>query len=331
MKALLRILLGIAGFVLANAAYADVGLLMNASLRCKVTSGTNVPIVGISVSGLGASTQQLLIRAMGPSLAQFGVPGAIQNSLLTLYQGQTVLDANADWSTDANSLAAAASTVGAFGFTKGLDDAAMLKSFTNGTYTAQFTPGAGVDGIGLLEVYSVSNVTSPHTSAGLANLSMRGPTGPGAAVFTMGFVIGNAPLPVLIRGIGPSLTQFGVPGAASDTTITLFEEYQGNTYALVPDGKGWFVWKLNSTLEPGEVTDDDWANGPTSNLVKAYGAALGAFALDPASKDAAIELTLPPGAYTLQIRSKNASADYADAVLGEIYDASAPLPPSVGQ
>ena len=104
-----------------------------------------------------------------------------------------------------------------------------------------------------------------------------------------GFVIGGTQAQtVLIRAIGPGLTQLGVPGVLADPTMELFS---GQTVI---------------------GSNDDWAGAQVTIL----SAKVGAFALPAASKDAVIVKTLQPGNYTVQIKGKGA----AGAVIVEVYE-----------
>jgi len=104
-----------------------------------------------------------------------------------------------------------------------------------------------------------------------------------------GFVIGGTQAQtVLIRAIGPGLTQLGVTGVLADPTMELFS---GQTVI---------------------GSNDDWAGEQITNL----GAKVGAFALPAASKDSVIVKTLQPGNYTVQIKGKGA----AGTVIVEVYE-----------
>jgi hypothetical protein len=81
--------------------------------------------------------KQMLIRGIGPSLAQFGVTGALSDVKLELFRGQTVIANNANWSLAPNpsGLSAIASRLGAFGLADNSRDAALLVSLDPGAYT----------------------------------------------------------------------------------------------------------------------------------------------------------------------------------------------------
>ena len=104
--------------------------------------------------------------------------------------------------------------------------------------------------------------------------------GTGSNVLIAGFVIsGNTPETVLIRGIGPTLGQFGVTGSLAAPELVLYDSG-------------------NNTLQ----TNSGWGGG--ANLVQAF-ASVGAFSLAANSADAAILVTLPPGAYTAEVSGVN--------------------------
>jgi hypothetical protein len=113
-----------------------------------------------------------------------------------------------------------------------------------------------------------------------------------------GFTLsGNVPRTVLIRGIGPGLTQFGVPNTLADPKLEVF---RGTTLLHANDN-----WAANTTA------------AGTAELVAAF-ARTGAFALpNPASRDAALIVTLAPGNYTAQVSGVN---DTTGVALIEIYE-----------
>jgi len=101
--------------------------------------------------------KKLLIRAVGPTLAGFGVGSPHPDPRIKLFQGQTELDANDDWSTVEfmkNRISGAAAYVGAFGLVDGSKDACLLVSVTEGAYTI-IVEGDGDPGEVIVEVYEV--------------------------------------------------------------------------------------------------------------------------------------------------------------------------------
>jgi len=135
----------------------------------------------------------------------------------------------------------------------------------------------------------VATVMSPPP-APLMNLSTRVTLGAGA-VLNPGFVVGGGtPRRVLVRAIGPGLAAFGVAGVMANPTVTVF----------------------SGALQFG--ANDDWGGDAQLNAVFA---AVGAFGLPATSKDAAVLLTLPPGAYTAIVRG--ATPTEGGEVLFELY------------
>lgn len=101
----------------------------------------------------GPTTKRVLIRAIGPGLAAFGITsGFVADPQVRLFRGQTELRSNNDWDATAG---ATFSQVGAFGLTAGSKDSALLETLQPGDYTVQVSGVGGVTGIGLVEVYEV--------------------------------------------------------------------------------------------------------------------------------------------------------------------------------
>ena len=268
---------------------SNPGALADISVRTNAGTGAQTLTVGFVLSGTAAKT--LVIRGVGPSLAQFGLTGALTDPFQTLFgpNSSTIVAAtNDNWNPgDASAMAA----VGAFPLVAGSRDSALVIALAPGAYSAQIT-GAGVGGgIALAEIYDAA----PGTGSRLTNISARAQVGTGADVLIAGFAIsGNVPRTVLIRGVGPSLAPFGVTGLLANPRLDLFDRanvlVQGN---------------------------DDW--GGASALVSAF-ARVGAFALSgTASRDAALLVTLTPGNYTAQVSGVN---DTSGVALIEIYEMS---------
>jgi hypothetical protein len=130
--------------------------LVNISTRANVAGGEGQLIAGIVITG--NSPKKILIRATGPALTAFGVPGALADPLLKLYKGDTVLRENDNWSessSEAALITAAGNATGAFALTVGTKDAALLITLEPGSYTAQVSGVAGATGAALVEVYEV--------------------------------------------------------------------------------------------------------------------------------------------------------------------------------
>ena len=127
--------------------------LVNISTRVQVGTGGNILIAGFVIGG--STSETLLIRASGPALAAFGVPGTSPDPKLTLYSGSTVLGSNNGWGGNAQ-IVSAASLVGAFSWgNPSSNDSAILVTLPPGAYTAQIAGASGDTGVALIEVYEV--------------------------------------------------------------------------------------------------------------------------------------------------------------------------------
>gem|GEM_PF-2267399 len=151
-----------AGTVLVEAYDATGGVtprLVNLSARNFVGTGSDILIAGFALSGSG--TKQVLIRAVGPALTAFGVPGALEDPRLEVYDGSgRSLAANDNWGTPVGSAAAATTAtfaqVGAFPLAAGSRDAALLITLNAGaSYTVQVAGVNNTTGEALIEVYEV--------------------------------------------------------------------------------------------------------------------------------------------------------------------------------
>jgi hypothetical protein len=121
--------------------------LANISTRGRVQTGDNVMIGGFVIQGDGPQT--VVIRARGPSLAQFGIQGLLANPQLQLFSGATQIAANDNWQNAANAAAIQAS---GFAPTDPLE-AAILITLQPGAYTAIVSGVAGGTGIAIVEVF----------------------------------------------------------------------------------------------------------------------------------------------------------------------------------
>jgi len=127
--------------------------LVNVSARAQVGIGGNILIAGLVIGGSTAKT--VLIRASGPALAPFGVPGTLPDPQLQLYSGSTLIGSNRGWG-GIRQVALAAASVGAFAWNSPSSaDSALLVTLPPGAYTAQVSGAGGDTGVALVEVYEV--------------------------------------------------------------------------------------------------------------------------------------------------------------------------------
>lgn len=263
--------------------------IVNLSIRSAISAATPELTVGFVVSG---TDKPLLVRAVGPTLTQFGVNPVLPRPGLGVYAGPTPLIANEGWdrTTDAAQVSAAALRVGAFALPAASDDAAVLHRFGNGNHSAIIrSRGTSDAGTVLLEIYDAE----PTLRARLANVSALARVGTGDNILVAGFVVqGNVAKRLLIRAIGPSLAGFGRTGVLADPQLT-----------VTPAGAGTAI-----------AVNNDW--GGNAGLAAAF-QSVGAFPLANDSRDAAVVLTLAPGGYTVQISGfGNATGD----ALVELYE-----------
>ncbi len=266
--------------------------LVNISSRAYVGTGADVAIAGFVISGPPGSTEQVLVRGVGPALSQFGVGGALTKPVLTLLDSAgNQLAANTGWTTAANAaeIGSAIKDTGAFAFPSGSADSAILVDLPPGAYTAEIAGANGTTGVALAEVYNVSS-----DSAELINISTRALVGTGSNVEIGGFVVsGPQPKTVLIRAIGPALGQFGVAGPLAEPSLSVVDS-SGNA---VGENIG-------------------WSSNADAAMIASETEATGAFALPSGSADCALLLTLSPGAYTAIVSGVNGATGVA---LVEVY------------
>lgn len=124
--------------------------LVNVSARNRVGTGDDILIAGFTISGSGE--KPLLIRAVGPKLAAFGVDGYLIDPKLEIYQDTTKRGENDNWDP---SIASTFTAVGAFGLDAGSRDAALLTSLPPGSYTVQVRGVDNSTGEALVEIYEL--------------------------------------------------------------------------------------------------------------------------------------------------------------------------------
>lgn len=246
--------------------------LSNLSSRAYAGQAEDQAVAGFVIAG--TTPKRLLLRAVGPALTDFGVSDAVSEPVLELFQGETRLASNQGWSTAPNAAAitTAAITTGAFPLDASSPDSALLVDLAPGAYTIT-ARGAAANGTVLLEIY---DTTPAATTSQLTNISTRAPVGREQATLTAGFVVaGNAPKSILVRGIGPGLQAYGIAQPLADPRITVYQ------------------------ADEAIATNDDWSDDEDT-LTTAF-ATVSAFPLTAGSVDAALLLTLEPGAYTVQL------------------------------
>lgn len=248
--------------------------LTNLSTRAYLASADDAIIAGFVVGGSGA--KKLLVRAVGPTLTQFGLTGVLANPRLAIVnQAGAVVAENDDWSSGptAGALADTFTTAGAFPLTPASRDAALVTVLPPGAYSAVVrTSTPSGTGVALVELYDLA----PSDPARLVNLSARVFAGPGERSAIVGFGLqGSVAQPLLIRASGPALAAFGVPGVLGDPQLKV----AGQSGVML-------------------AQNDNWQSSVLAAEVAAAATSVGAFQFAPASRDAAILTALAPGTHT---------------------------------
>ena len=186
---------------------------VNISTRVRVGTGDNAMIGGFIING--TAEKRVIVRALGPSLASQNVPDVLADPVLELRGPNGVLLAtNDNWKENQAAIEAS-------GLAPQNDlEAAIVATLPAAAHTAVMTGKNGTSGVGLVEVYDLDQLAASR----LANISTRGFVQTGDNVMIAGIIVGggNANSRVVIRAIGPSLSQRGVPSPLADPTLQLF-------------------------------------------------------------------------------------------------------------
>ena len=257
---------GIRASVDPSAPAPKAGQPLNIATRLQIQSGDNVLIAGFIITGPAGSSKKVLIRGIGPSLANFGVAGTIPDPLLELHNPDGSVVTNDNWQEASNAADIPA------GFAPGNNlESAIYTTLSPGAYTAIVKGAHNEAGIGLAEVYDFDTAST----AKLSNIATRGFVNTGDNAMIGGFIVGGTePAKILVRAIGPSLTQFGLQGALQATTLELHD--------------------ANGSV----ISNEGWRNTQESEIQ--------ATTIPPSNdNEAAILATLAPGNYTAVVRGKN--------------------------
>jgi hypothetical protein len=256
---------------------------LNISTRLRVDIGDKVMIGGFIVTG--NASKPVVLRGLGPSLAASGIPATavLADPVLEL-RGATgsLIMKNDNWKDDQRSLIEGTTF-------QPTDDheSVIVATLPVDAYTAILSGKNQTTGIGLVEIYD-NDQTVDST---LANISTRGFVQTGDNVMIGGFTLGGNPAStrIAVRGVGPSLTGFGLSNVLADPTLELHN--------------------ANGTVM---ISNDDWTDDATSAaLLTANGLGL----TDP--KESGIFTTLPPGPFTAILAGKSGGTGIG---LVEIYN-----------
>lgn len=304
--------LEVASFRLSPQSPANVGTLVNVSTRAYVGSGAQQLIGGFIIGG--SNSKKMLIRAIGPTLSQYGVNNSISDPKITLFKlsgsSNTQIAFNDNWGTGTDSASAAdMAAAGAFTLPAGSRDAGLVMSLSPGNYTANVEGVNGAIGTALIEAYEYE-----HSSNKLVNLSTRGYATQELPMIG-GFIVQADPANpgktkrIVIRALGPSLAKYGVDGSMDDP---FFELHDANS-ALI-------------------LTNDDWSSGSSSGddfkpyVVIYPEQQLTAVGLAPQNRrDSAVMVDLLPGLYTAVVKPFQRLPDQVQKpgiALVEVYEIS---------
>jgi hypothetical protein len=264
----------------------DAPVLMDLSTRGTTFTGNNVLIGGFIVQG--SQPAQLVVRCLAYSLASYGIPGALGDSVIELYDANNNLIAsNDDWFTSNDAV-----TISSYHRDPpNSRESALLVTLNPGRYTAIVRSYSDAQqpaqsGVALFEVYDLRT-----SSSRLGNVSTRGQVGTGSNILIGGIIIGGSVAkPVVIRALGPGLTQFGVTGALADPLLQL-RDANGNLIEA----------------------NNDWQQSPEAATIIADGKA-------PSNpKESAMAPTLSPGNYTALVSGVGGATGIG---IIEVYDES---------
>jgi hypothetical protein len=256
---------------------------VNLSTRMRVQGGENVGIGGFIITG--SAPKHVLLRAIGPSLAQFGVPNPLADPVLELHgpSGFTTVT-NDNWREDPAQEVAIMAT--GLAPTNNLESA-IDATLNPGTYTAIVMGKNNTSGVGLIEVYDLS----PAVPGQLGNISTRAFVSSADDIVIAGFILGgsNGDDRIVVRGIGPSLAAVGVTNVLANPMLEL---HDSNGTVLLANNN----WQ-DDAAQAAQLNAAGLA--PTNNL------------------ESALAATLSPGLYTALLSGVNNGTGVG---LVEVYD-----------
>ncbi len=275
---------------------ANVSQLGNISTRAFVQTGDNVVIGGFMVQG--TQPKKVIIRELGPELTQYGVPNALANPTLELHNSTGALIASNDsWlHTIIGGIISSDQVrdIRNSGYAPNdPTESAMIAELPEGNYTVIVRGANNTTGVALVEVYDLGT----NSNSILANISTRAFVQTGNDVMIGGFIVaGGVSKRVIVRAIGPELTQHGVPNALADPTL----ELHNGAGTLIASNNNWTRTIIGGIIRADQLRDIlDSGHAPTD------------------LRESAIIADLPAGNYTTIVRGVSNTAGVA---LVEVYD-----------
>ena len=272
--------------------------LANISTRAFVQTGDNVMIGGFIIEG--AYSKEVVLRAIGPELSRYHVPNPLANPRLELHDATGALIAsNDDWQHTIIGGVIIADQVDYIRDTGYAPtdprESVIIATLQPGNYTAIVRGVNDTTGVGLVEVYD--HHTDPRRDKVLGNVSTRSFVQTGNDVMIGGFIVqGSGAKRVIVRAIGPELSQHGVPNPLADP----IPELHNAAGALIAHNDNWMTTILGGIITRNQVQDiRDSGHAPTD------------------ARESAIIATLPPGNYTAIVRGVSNTTGVG---LVEVYD-----------
>ena len=191
---------------------------VNISTRGRVLTGDRVMIGGFIVTG--TEPKRVIVRGIGPSLTALGVPDSLNDPTLELFNSSGLsVGFNNNWR-DSNAAEIAGTGVAP------TDDRepAIVQTLLPGMYTAVLAGNGGATGVAVVEAYDLGSAQPTK----LANISTRAFVQTGDNIMIGGFIVGagagtsgRGSARFVVRAIGPSLADAGVPEALQDPFLEL--------------------------------------------------------------------------------------------------------------
>ena len=262
------------------------GAAKNISTRGVVQTGANVMIGGFIVTG--NAPKKVIVRAIGPELTAYGVPGAMQNPTLELHDAHSIIAQNDDWQRTQMGGIIRSNQVAEIQHSQHTPtnpaESAIIATLQPGNYTAIVRGKNNTTGAALVEVYDLGIACfDASCNAQVANISTRGMVQTGNNILDGGFIVqGDMPATVIVRAIGPSLAKYGITNPLQDPTLEL-HDHNGARIAY----------------------NDNWISAPNKQAIISSGHA-------PSNNlESAILRSLSPGNYTAIVRGKNGATGIA--------------------
>jgi acetyl esterase/lipase len=245
-------------------------MLLNVSTRVRVDDGASVMIGGFIITGDMA--KKVVLRAIGPSLASVGVPNALSDPVLELYDSAGRLIAQND---DCSSIPPSLIPDGLQPLNG--KESLITATLPPGAYTGILRGVDGASGVGLFELFDLDQASSR-----LSNISTRGDVGLGNDVMIGGFIIGgDEATKVIVRALGPSLAGSGISDPLPNPLLELYD----SNGALIFANDDWRATQAQEITDSGFQPSDD--------------------------REAAMIATLAPGSYTAMLHDAAAASGIA--------------------